>query len=97
MKSLTEIGPEPEDQKLVVITGPGGFIGGNLAKYFCETGFTRIRAVDKKELDQWMVGVCMPGVENLCLDCSTELSLLASSAAERRVCLGRSRPCEVSG
>jgi len=65
MKSLTEIGPEPEDQKLVVITGPGGFIGGNLAKYFCETGFTRIRAVDKKALDQWMVGVHARSRESL--------------------------------
>src|SRR5438309_8566880 len=111
MTSLTEIVPEPEDQKLVVITRPGGFIGGNLANYFCETGFTRIRAVDKKALDQWMVGVCMPGVENLCLDCSTEeacervcegavkvYSLAAGQQRSGAKSLPWSQPpCEVSG
>jgi len=55
---------------LIVITGAGGFIGGNLAKYFADRGFTRIRAVDKKSLDEWYL--CVPGAENLRLDCSTE-------------------------
>jgi GDP-D-mannose 3', 5'-epimerase len=55
---------------LIVITGAGGFIGGNLAKYFQDKGFTRIRAVDKKPLDEWYQRV--PGVENLRLDCSNE-------------------------
>jgi len=55
---------------LIVITGAGGFIGGNLAKYFSEKGFTRIRAVDKKPICEWYLRV--PGVENLCLDCSKE-------------------------
>jgi len=55
---------------LIVITGAGGFIGGNLAKYFHETGFTRIRAVDKKPTCEWYLRI--PGVENLCLDCSRE-------------------------
>jgi len=51
---------------LIVITGAGGFIGGALARYFREQGFTRIRAVDKKALYQWYQHV--PGVESLCLD-----------------------------
>ena len=38
---------------LIVITGAGGFIGGNLAKYFSEQGLTRIRAVDKKPICEW--------------------------------------------
>jgi len=59
-----------QNDDLIVITGAGGFIGGNLAKYFHEKGFTRIRGVDKKPLDQWYSHV--PGVENLCLDCSKE-------------------------
>jgi nucleoside-diphosphate-sugar epimerase len=55
---------------LIVITGAGGFIAGNLARYFRKEGFTRIRAVDKKPLYEWYLHV--PGVENLCLDVSVE-------------------------
>ena len=38
---------------LIVITGAGGFIGGNLVKYFSDQGFIRIRAVDKKPICEW--------------------------------------------
>jgi nucleoside-diphosphate-sugar epimerase len=55
---------------LIVITGAGGFIGGSLARYFHDQGFTRIRAVDKKPLPDWYQHV--PGVQNLCLDLSQE-------------------------
>jgi GDP-D-mannose 3', 5'-epimerase len=54
----------------IVITGAGGFIGGSLAAYFKEKGFTKIRAVDKKPLTEWYLRV--PGVESLCLDVSIE-------------------------
>ena len=54
--------------ELIVITGAGGFIGGALARYFHDLGFTRIRAVDKKPLYQWYQRV--PGVESLNLDVS---------------------------
>jgi len=64
---------------LIAITGAGGFIGGSLVKYFRQKGFTRIRAVDKKPLEQWYQQV--PDVENLWLDCSTE-------EACKRVCEG---------
>jgi nucleoside-diphosphate-sugar epimerase len=57
---------QPDD--LIVITGAGGFIAGNLALYFRQKGFTRIRAVDKKPLYEWYLRV--PGVESLCLDVS---------------------------
>jgi GDP-D-mannose 3',5'-epimerase len=53
---------------LIVITGAGGFIGGSLARYFQDRGFTRIRAVDKKPLPDWYQIV--EGAENLCLDVS---------------------------
>jgi GDP-D-mannose 3',5'-epimerase len=55
---------------LIVVTGAGGFIGGNLVRHFRSKGFTRIRAVDKKPLYDWYVRV--PGVESLCLDVSDE-------------------------
>ncbi len=48
---------------LIVITGAGGFIGGALARRFRAKGFSRIRAVDIKPLDQWYQVV--DGVENL--------------------------------
>jgi nucleoside-diphosphate-sugar epimerase len=53
---------------LIVITGAGGFIGGSLARYFHDQGFTRIRAVDKKPLVEWYQRV--PGVESLSMDLS---------------------------
>jgi GDP-D-mannose 3',5'-epimerase len=64
---------------LIVITGAGGFIAGNLALYFQQKGFTNIRAVDKKPLYEWNLHV--PGVQNLCLDVSREENC-------RRVCEG---------
>ena len=53
---------------LIVVAGAGGFIGGWLARYYHDLGFTRIRAVDKKPLHNWYQRT--PGVENLCLDLS---------------------------
>src|SRR5712672_1011794 len=64
---------------LIVVTGAGGFIGGHLVKYFYDKGFKRIRAVDKKPFAEWHQ--CLPDVEHLCLDCSSEDSC-------RRVCEG---------
>jgi hypothetical protein len=64
---------------LLIITGAGGFIAGNLALYFKRQGFTHIRAVDKKPIYEWYLPV--PGVENLCLDVSEEANC-------KRVCQG---------
>ena len=55
---------------LIVIAGAGGFIGGSLARYFTEKGFTNIRAVDKKPIDQWYQSV--EGVEDV-PDCDLNL------------------------
>lgn len=78
-KRLVEKDPALKKDDLIVITGAGGFIGGNLARFFTKKGFTRIRAVDKKPLYEWYQRV--PGVECLCLDCSIEENC-------RRVCEG---------
>ncbi len=69
-KRLIENDPVLKKDDLLVITGAGGFIAGNLAQYFQRKGFTRIRAVDKKPLHEWYLRV--PGVESLCLDVSHE-------------------------
>jgi GDP-D-mannose 3',5'-epimerase len=78
-KRLVEKDPPLKKDDLIVITGAGGFIAGNLALYFKKKGFTRIRAVDKKPLYEWYLQV--PGVESLCLDVSVEENC-------RRVCEG---------
>ncbi len=78
-KRLVEKDVPLKKSDLIVITGGGGFIGGNLALYFKKKGFTNIRCVDKKPLYEWYLQV--PGVENLCLDVSDETNC-------HRVCEG---------
>lgn len=78
-KRLIEKDPELKKDDLLVITGAGGFIGGALARYFQDKGYTRIRAVDKKPLYEWYQRV--PGVESLSLDVSQEANC-------HRVCEG---------
>ena len=79
MEYKTDTSPKLKQDELIVITGGGGFIGGNLVRYFREKGFTRVRTVDKKPLREWYVRV--PEVESLCLDVSDPLNC-------RRVCEG---------
>jgi nucleoside-diphosphate-sugar epimerase len=79
IKRLVEKDPKLQKDDLIVITGAGGFIAGNLVRYFTRKGFTRIRAVDKKPLYEWYLRT--PGVECLCLDVSIEQNC-------RRVCEG---------
>ncbi len=62
--------PSAAKDDLIVIAGAGGFIAGALVAYFKEKGFSRIRAVDKKPVQQWYR--VTRGVENLCLDLSEE-------------------------
>ena len=78
-KELKAKNVEMKKDDLIAITGAGGFIGGSLAKYFYDQGYRRIRAVDKRPLGQWYQ--CVPGAENLWLDCSSE-------EACRQVCEG---------
>ena len=60
-KRLVERDPQLKKDDLIVVTGAGGFIAGNLVKYFRQKGFNRIRAVDKKPLYEWYLRVL--GVE----------------------------------
>ncbi|MGA2662613.1 MAG: NAD-dependent epimerase/dehydratase family protein [Verrucomicrobiota bacterium] len=69
-KRVVEKEPELNPDDLIVITGGGGFIAGNLALHFKNKGFKRIRTVDKKPLYEWYLRV--PGVESLSLDCSVQ-------------------------
>jgi nucleoside-diphosphate-sugar epimerase len=78
-KRLVEKDPPLKKDDLIVITGAGGFIAGNLALCFRKKGFTNIRAVDKKPLYEWYLRV--PGVQNLCLDASNKANC-------HRVCEG---------
>jgi GDP-D-mannose 3',5'-epimerase len=78
-KRFVEKDPLLKKDDLIVITGAGGFIAGNLVLYFKKKGFTNIRAVDRKPLCEWYLHV--PDVENLCLDVSHEDNC-------RRVCEG---------
>jgi nucleoside-diphosphate-sugar epimerase len=55
---------------LIVIAGAGGFIAGSLVRYFKQKGFTNIRAVDIKPIDQWYQTV--EGVENIA-DCDLQV------------------------
>ena len=52
--------------KLIVVAGAGGFIGGSLVASLRQRGCSHIRAVDVKSLDHWYQK--FDNVENLCLD-----------------------------
>jgi GDP-D-mannose 3',5'-epimerase len=80
--------PKLKDNALIAITGAGGFIGGNLVKYFRDKGYSQIRAADKKPFNEWRLR--LPEVENLCLDCSGE-------EACKRVCEGAREVSNVAG
>src|SRR5262245_59818763 len=54
---------------LVVVAGAGGFIGGHLVQDLLQRGYSKIRAVDLKPLDQWWQ--ISPDVEN----CQSDLKL----------------------
>ena len=59
---------------LIVIAGAGGFIGGAMARFYQQCGFTRIRALDKKPLPDWYQ--CVPGVESLSMDLSEQANCI---------------------
>jgi GDP-D-mannose 3',5'-epimerase len=64
------MGLHSNEDDLLVIAGAGGFIGGSLVRYFHERGCRRLRAVDKKPLEEWYQRVA--GVECIRLDLGVE-------------------------
>ena len=50
----------------ILITGAGGFIGGWLVRHLRENGFTNLRALDAKPIDEWHQ--VFPEVENRVCD-----------------------------
>ncbi len=66
--------------ELVVVTGGGGFIGGHLVAALRRQGYSRIRSVDIKPLEEWYQ--CFDDVENLVLDLNIkENCLMAAGGA----------------
>jgi GDP-D-mannose 3',5'-epimerase len=55
-----------KSENLIVVTGAGGFIGGNLVASLRTRGFNRIRAIDIKPVGEWYQS--FEDVENLSLD-----------------------------
>jgi nucleoside-diphosphate-sugar epimerase len=69
---------------LVVVTGAGGFIGGHLVGYLQSTmGYTKIRAVDSKPLDEWYQ--IHPGVDCLSLDVSERENAYRAARGARQI------------
>ena len=54
------------EDRVILVTGAGGFIGGHLVADFRRQGYTQIRCVDLKPLDQWYQ--LFDDCENLQLD-----------------------------
>jgi len=54
------------ENRLIVVAGAGGFIGGHLVRSLRESGFSRIRAVDKKPITEWFLA--FDDVESMVLD-----------------------------
>lgn len=55
-----------KESKLVVVAGGGGFIGGHLIAELRNRGFTRIRSIDIKPMEEWYQ--VFDDVENLVMD-----------------------------
>src|SRR5438045_9109119 len=61
--------PDPSHfMNKILVCGAGGFIGGHLIADLRRQGYTRLRAVDRKPLDDWYQRFA--DVENLSLDLS---------------------------
>ena len=58
--------PDKTKNKMILVTGAGGFIGGAMVAELRRQGYRRIRAVDIKPLDEWYQ--VFDDVENLVLD-----------------------------
>ncbi len=70
-------------EDLVVVTGAGGFIGGNLVADLRRQGYKKIRAVDIKPLGEWYQK--FDDAENLSLDLNIRENCLAAAKGSRLV------------
>lgn len=69
--------------KLILVAGGGGFIGGHLVAKLLELGHTRIRCVDIKPTDQWYQ--VHDGVENVVADLKLKEACVAACEGADRV------------
>lgn len=76
----------------ILIAGAGGFIGGWLVRYLHEQGYTNLRAIDIKPLDEWHQ--MQPGVPSLTADLR---SLEACKEAVRDVKHVYNLACDMGG
>jgi GDP-D-mannose 3',5'-epimerase len=70
-------------EDLVVVTGAGGFIGGNLVADLRRQGYRKIRAVDIKPLGEWYQR--FDDVENLSLDLNIRENCMRTAKDARLV------------
>jgi len=77
--------------KSVAVAGAGGFIGGHLVAKLIEQGFSTIRAIDIKGLDEWYQ--VHPDVDNGVLD----LKSLSNARELKDGLIERSRMAAIKG
>lgn len=75
--------PSNVQDRLIVVAGGGGFLGGHLLADLRRRGFTRLRAVDIKSADQWHQR--FDDVENLQLDLREKASCYQACAGALEV------------
>ena len=76
----------------ILVSGAGGFIGGWLVRYLQENGFTQLRAIDIKPLDEWHQVI--DGVDNRVADLR---SLEACRDAVRGIAHVYNLACDMGG
>lgn len=70
-------------ERLAVVTGAGGFIGGNLVSALRARGYTHLRAIDIKPLDDWYQH--FDDVENLRLDLNLKENCETAATGAREI------------
>ena len=76
----------------ILVSGAGGFIGGWLVRHLQENGFTNLRAIDSKPIDEWYQ--VLSGVDNGAADLR---SLEACQEAVRGVAYIYNLACDMGG